>query len=537
MTAAEAGLVLVVDDSRVNRMTLVKLLSTLGYSALEAEDGRRAIEVLRSQHGPSVDAVLLDLVMPELDGYETLREIKGDERLAAVPVIVVSGVDELDSVVRCIRMGAVDHLTRPVQPALLDARLNATLAEKRLRDLEREHLERQTATNEVLKVISRSTLDLQGVLDTVAETAGRLCRSETSRVYLAAEDGTYRLASAPSGDSELVEYEREHPHRPGRDSMTGRVVLSGRPVQIDDVLADPEYDWPTAHGDEWIRTLLGVPILREGAVIGVVGLGRREVRPFDDAEIALVATFAEQAAIAIENARLVGTIERQRTELARFVSPQIAALVSSPEGEQMLAGHRRLITAVFADLRGFTHFSETAEPEELLGVLRDYHGAMGALVVEHGGTLEHFAGDGILVFFNDPVPQDDHAERSVRMAIAMRDRFADLAAGWRKLGYELGLGVGIATGYATLGRIGFEGRYDYAAIGNAVILASRLSSEAGAGEILVSQRTFATVEAVVSAEPAGELTLKGISRPVMAYGIIAVRDPAARPADGPPTAG
>ena len=199
------------------------------------------------------------------------------------------------------------------------------------------------------------------------------------------------------------------------------------------------------------------------------------------------------------------------------MSPQIAALISSAEGEQLLAGHRRQITAVFADLRGFTHFSETAEPEELLGVLRAYHAAMGALVVEHGGTLEHFAGDGMLVFFNDPVIQDDHAQRAVAMAIAMRARFAELAEGWRKLGYELGLGIGISTGYATLGRIGFEGRYDYAAIGNAVILASRLSTEAKAGQILLGQRTYAAVEDLIEVEPAGELELKGMSRPVPAY--------------------
>ena len=224
-------------------------------------------------------------------------------------------------------------------------------------------------------------------------------------------------------------------------------------------------------------------------------------------------TFAEQVAIAIENARLVETIDRQRTELARFVSPQIAALVSSAEGEQLLAGHRRQITAVFADLRGFTHFRETAEPEELLGVLRAYHGAMGALVVEHGGTLEHFAGDGMLVFFNDPVIQDDHAQRAVAMAIAMRARFAELAEGWHKLGYELGLGIGISTGYATLGRIGFEGRYDYAAIGNAVILASRLSTEAKAGQILLGQRTYAAVEGVVEVERRGRARAQGHQPP------------------------
>jgi adenylate cyclase len=326
------------------------------------------------------------------------------------------------------------------------------------------------------------------------------------------------LAAHSSGQAEHVEYEREHPEQAGRQSIAGRVILTGQRVHVLDIKADAEYSWSIGLEGEY-RTMLGVPIKSDGELIGVIAMARRRVQAFTDSEMLLVASFAEQAAIAIENARLLETIDRQRTELARFVSPQIAALVSSDQGEQLLAGHRRQITAVFCDLRGFTHFSETAEPEELLGVLRAYHGAMGALVVEHGGTLEHFAGDGMLVFFNDPVEQTDHAARAVRMAVEMRTRFAELEAGWRKLGYELGLGVGVATGYATLGRIGFEGRYDYAAIGNAVILASRLSAEAKAGQILLSQRTFAAVEEAITAEPAGELTLKGISRPVPAYDV------------------
>jgi adenylate cyclase len=178
---------------------------------------------------------------------------------------------------------------------------------------------------------------------------------------------------------------------------------------------------------------------------------------------------------------------------------------------------------VFSDLRGFTSFAEAAEPEELFGVLRDYHRAMGELIVEHGGTLEHFAGDGILVFFNDPVLQADHVVRAVRMADAMRARFAELSLGWHKLGYELELGIGIATGYATLGRIGFEGRYDYGAIGNVVILASRLSSEARPNQVLLSQRSFAAVEDVVDVEQVGELSLKGFTRPVPAVNVVGIR--------------
>ncbi|HTG41535.1 MAG TPA: response regulator [Methylomirabilota bacterium] len=362
----QAGRVLVADDSAVNRKLLVQLLGRLGLQSIEVEDGAAALAVLHAEGPAGIDVVLLDVVMPELDGYETLAAIKADETLRDLPVIMVSGVDELDSVVRCIEMGATDYLSKPLNPQILGARINASLAAKRLRDLDKEYLERQTA--------------------------------------------------------------------------------------------------------------------------------------------------------------LTATIERQRVELSRFLSPQVAALVSSPHGEQLLAGHRRQITAVFCDLRGFTAFAETAEPEELFGVLRDYHEAMGALIVEHGGTLEHFAGDGIMIFFNDPVLQPDHVERAVRMAVAMRERFADLAVRWRKLGYELAFGVGIAVGYATLGRIGFDGRYDYGAIGNAVILASRLSSDAKGGQILLSQRAFAAVEEVVEAESVGELALKGFSRPVPALNVVALRN-------------
>jgi class 3 adenylate cyclase len=175
---------------------------------------------------------------------------------------------------------------------------------------------------------------------------------------------------------------------------------------------------------------------------------------------------------------------------------------------------------MFTDLRNFTGFSETAEPEEVLGFLRAYHAVMGALIVEHEGTLEHFAGDGFMTFFNDPVVQPDHAARAIRLALAMRDRFGALSADWRRRGHVLEIGIGIATGYATLGRIGFEGRYDYGAIGTAIILASRLSGEAAAGEIVVTARTFAEAEEVdrdIVGEPAGDRTLKGFSRAIPTY--------------------
>ncbi len=222
----------------------------------------------------------------------------------------------------------------------------------------------------------------------------------------------------------------------------------------------------------------------------------------------------------------VEEIERM-SRLRRFLSPQIAELVLSQES--LLQPHRREISVVFCDLRGFTSFSETAEPEESLAVLRDYHQAVGASVFRHEGTLEHFAGDGVMVWFNDPVPQEDHALRAVRMTIAVRERMGEQFEKWEKRGHKLGFGAGIAMGHATLGRIGFEGRYDYGAVGNVTNLAQRLSAEAKPGQILVSQRVFAAIEGVVESESVGELVLKGYSRPVTAYGVVALRT-LARPA-------
>jgi len=210
--------------------------------------------------------------------------------------------------------------------------------------------------------------------------------------------------------------------------------------------------------------------------------------------------------------------------LRRFLSPQIADLVVSQGAEQLLDGHRREITVAFCDLRGFTAFSDGADPEEALGVLRAYHAAMGELIFKHEGTLEHFAGDGIMTFFNDPISVPDAPLRAIRMAVAMRSRFDELAAGWRKKGYDLGFGVGIALGYATLGRIGFEGRFDYGAVGRVVILASRLSAEAKAGQILLSQRVHAAVEDGVEAEPVGGLALKGFQRPENAFNVLALKE-------------
>ena len=209
--------------------------------------------------------------------------------------------------------------------------------------------------------------------------------------------------------------------------------------------------------------------------------------------------------------------------LKRFFSPQLAEAIVSGGAEDPLKSHRREITVVFLDLRGFTAFAESNEPEEVMAVLREYHAEMGKIILGHEGTLERFTGDGMMIFFNDPVIVENPSERAVRMAAAMRARVGDLATRWRKLGYGLDFGVGIAQGYATLGAIGFEGRWDYGAIGSVTNLAARLCGEAKPGQILIERRVFAAVEELVDATPVGELPLKGFSRPIPTYDVVTVR--------------
>jgi class 3 adenylate cyclase/putative methionine-R-sulfoxide reductase with GAF domain len=377
--------------------------------------------------------------------------------------------------------------------------------------------EQQRAISGVLRAVARSA-GLEPVLEEVAEACRRLCDADHGSLWLL-RDGLLHLG-AHQGEQAGAEYDREHPHPLDRTTAAGRAALERRPVQIPDVLADPEYTYP---GPRFFRAMLGVPILVEDDFIGVVVVVRREPRPFTEEHIALVQTFADQAAIALTNARLIDAVERQRTELSRFISPQVADLITSEEGERLLAGHRAYISCLFADLRGFTAFAETAAPEELFDVLREYHTVLGELIPAHQGTLEHFAGDGLMVFFNDPLPVDEHELQAVRLALAAQVRFAELAVAWRKRGIDLALGIGIEAGYATLGRIGFEGRFDYGALGPATNIASRLSTEASAGQTLIGQRVFAATEEFVETAPVGSLDLKGFARPVVAYEVRRLR--------------
>jgi adenylate cyclase len=378
--------------------------------------------------------------------------------------------------------------------------------------------EQQRAISGVLQAVARSA-GLQPVLDEIVESAKRLCRADHGALFLL-EDGLLHLLADETAPAAAAAYDREHPHALDRTTAAGRAAVTRAPVHIPDIRDDPEYAYA---GPRTYRSILGVPIIVEEDLLGVVLVVRPEPQPFSDEHIALVQTFADQAAIALTNARLLEAVERQRTELGRFVSPQVADLISSTDGQRLLAGHRAYISCLFCDLRGFTAFSETAAPEELLEVLREYHESLGKLIRVYEGTLEHFAGDGLMVFFNDPLPVEHPELLAVRLALAAQDRFGELAEVWRKRGTELGLGVGIESGYATLGRIGFEGRYDYGAVGPVTNLASRLSTHAQAGQILIGPRAFAAVEESVEVASIGKIELKGFGRAVAVYEVAALR--------------
>jgi adenylate cyclase len=365
--------ILVVDDNEVNRDILVTRLEIHGYELLQAADGVEALAAAK-EHLP--DLILLDVMMPKMDGIEVTRRIKADTTMPFMPIILVTAKADSKDVVEGLEAGADEYLTKPVDQMSMVARVKSVLRIKELHD---------TVTAQATDLASWNKTLEQRVADQVTEI-----------------------------------------ERVGR--------------------------------------------------------------------------------------------------LKRFLAPQVAEVILSSGGdEKILESHRRDISVVFCDLRGFTAFAEGAEPEEVMSVLNEYHACLGGLIHKHEGTLDKYAGDGLMVLFNDPLPCSDPAIRAVRMAVEMRDEVGKLAVKWRKYGHELGFGLGISHGYATMGRIGFEGRYDYSAIGSVVNLAARLCGEAGAGQIMVDRKVYAAIEAIADVEQAGELQLKGFHRPVVAFDVRTLR--------------
>jgi adenylate cyclase len=360
--------IVVADDSPASLDILKTRLASQGYDVVTATDGQEALDAVLS-HRP--DLILLDVMMPRLDGFEVCRRLRADLTLPFIPIILVTAKDDTRDIVAGLDSGADEYLTKPVDHAALTARV-------------------------------RSILRTKALHDTVEEQKTQLA--------------------------------------------------------------------------EWNRAL------------------ERRV--------------AEQ----LEEIQRI-------SRLKRFLSPQVAELVLSSGGERLLESHRRDVVVVFGDLRGFTAFAEAADPDTVMRVLREYHAALGSLIHRHQGTLERFAGDGVLVLFNDPLPCPEPLLQAVRMALAMRDQVGELAAGWRAAGHELGFGVGIAQGLATLGTIGFESRLDYAAIGTVVNLAARLSDLANAGQILMTSEATGSLAGGVEAQPLGALQVKGLAQAVQIHDV------------------
>jgi class 3 adenylate cyclase len=366
--ALEPPVVLVVDDIEANLRLMRAVLEPGGYEVLTATSGEQALELLGTR---DVDIVLLDVVMPGMDGFEVCRRIRGDERTAFLPVVMVTATSGPEKA-SALEAGADDFVTKPFDRAELLARV-------------------------------RSLVRIRRYQRTIVEQA-----------------------------AQLAAWNQQLEHR----------------VQAQ-----------------------------------------------------------------------VEQLERA-SRLRRFLPPQVADMLLSTGQEDFLEGHRRDITVVVADLRGFTHFAEVSEPEDVWATLREYHAVLGELVQRYQGTLERFTGDGIMVFFNDPVPMDDAVERAVTFALGCRDGVRALAETWSRRGHDLSLGLGVAQGFATLGRIGFEGRFDYAAIGTVANLAARLCAVAGPWQVLVSGRVLAAIEPIASTQPVGMLELKGLSRPVPTFDVL-----------------
>lgn len=430
-----------------------------------------------------------------------------------------------------------------------------------------ETLELQTTTSKILEVISNSFNDAQPVFDAIVQSGIGLFPGAAVSIALV-DNGVVRAAAVAERDPvRAAAWRQRFPFPLTREYMHSVAILDRRILDIPDVetaAAEMEVGRKNFLASGY-RAATFMPLMRGEMAIGALSVVRIATGSLSERQLGALRTYANQAVIAIENTRLlnelrdrtreletsyrlvqdqaiqleaqshellrlnqnlerrvseqVGEIERMG-RLRRFLPQQVADLIVASGTEEHLQSHRREITALFCDLRGFTGFSESSDPEDVMDLLHQYHAAVGGIIIKYRGTLERYAGDGVMVVFNDPVPVSNPELQAVQMALDMRAAIGALTGKWRRLGHDLGFGIGIAHGYATLGTIGFEGRFDYAAIGTVCNVASRLCDEARPGQILISPRVLAAVEEAVTVEPVGEFALKGIRRPMPAYNVL-----------------
>jgi len=384
--------------------------------------------------------------------------------------------------------------------------------------------ERLAAVADVLRVLGGAPFDLDAVLQAILRAAARLCQADRGFIYLLDGD-VYRHVADVGAPPEVVAFNVAHPIRPGRGTVTGRTVLERGPVHLPDVLADPEYEHHEAQRLGGFRAILGVPMLRRDVVIGVLDFWRTEPRPFSRQQVELVRSFADQAALAVTLAQLQATVERQRSELARYVSPQVAALITSDAGEALLAGHRREITVLFCDLRGFTSFAEDREPTEVVETLNRYLSEMTDAIMDHGGTLVSYMGDGIMAVFGAPIEQADHADRAIAAAREMLDVRLPAFCEWMResgRGDGFAMGIGLNSGEVMSGQVGSERRMEYTTIGDTTNTASRLEGMTkGSGyPIFIADSTReARLQPEPELVPVGEFEVRGREHPLQVWSL------------------
>jgi len=441
-----------------------------------------------------------------------------------------------------------------------------TKVQERTRDLA-QSISELKVLEEVGRAVS-SSLDLNAVLPTVAARALEITRADAVLIYgYDAEKRQFNLVEAHGIDKAA---EGEHRVIDEADSVLGEAARKGGPIAIPDLAVVGDVHLRNVVIEAGFHAVLVVPLVDQQGVLGAIVVLRRSAGEFPQNLIGLMSTFAHQSVLAMRNARLFTEVDQQGRELAsantvvreqadkltlqteqlknwnrsleervekqlgeierirkleRFLAPQVAQLIASSDGhDTLLNSHRGEVTVVFCDLRGFSAFTEATEPEEAMNVLREYHAALGELIFRYEGTLDRYAGDGVMILFNAPIQIQDHTKRAVKMACEMRDTIGALTQKWRNRGHSLGFGMGIALGYATLGQIGFEQRLEYAAIGSVTNLASRLCDEARANQIVVSRRVYGVVEQWVDAAPLDDLVLKGFNHPVLAMEILRWRE-------------